>query len=176
MVRKQATVNPARFLVPLIALALVSACARGSGRDTASRKNLAVARGYVEAMNRGDASYLDDYFGPGYVYHGVMGELDADGFEAMHAMVLADFQHMRITADDMIASGNEVVTRWTTHGKQEGPFQGIAPTGKEETIHGIIISRFEDGKVVEAWEQLDFLGMWRQLGVAEPAGGGGTPD
>lgn len=70
-----------------------------------------------------------------------------------------------MTADDIIAAGDKVVARWTFRGAQQGAFQGIAPTGKAVTITGIIISRFEHGKAVEEWEEVNQLGMLQQLGV-----------
>jgi hypothetical protein len=33
-----------------------------------------------------------------------------------------------------------------------------------------LLSRTADGKIVEAWEQLDMLGMWPQLGVVSLPG------
>jgi predicted ester cyclase len=47
---------------------------------------------------------------------------------------------------------------------------GLAPTGKAIAIGGISIYRFCGEKIVETWEQLDMLGMWRQLGVVAVAG------
>jgi hypothetical protein len=38
-------------------------------------------------------------------------------------------------------------------------------TGKQIAISGITIYRIANGKIIEAWEQLDLLGMWLQLGV-----------
>ena len=50
-------------------------------------------------------------------------------------------------------------------GAHTGPLEGIAPTGKEVTVTGIIVSRFEGGKVAEEWENLDELAImevdWR---------------
>ena len=47
---------------------------------------------------------------------------------------------------------------------------GIAPTGKDVTVSGLTISRFEGGKVVEEWTTWDTLGMLVQLGaIPEPA-------
>lgn len=152
----------------LAAIAFAPACSEGSDTDASIERNVSMARGYVDAMNRGDASYLDDYFGPGYVYHGPMGELDSDGFKKMHAAVLTAFPGAKITADDIIAAGDRVVTRWTLRGKQQGAFLGIAPTGKDVTVEGIIITRFENGRAVEEWEEADVFQVMQQLGA--PAG------
>jgi len=51
-----------------------------------------------------------------------------------------------------------------------GATHGIPPTGKQGTVTGISIDRFEGGKIVETWTELDALGMMQQLG-AIPAPG-----
>lgn len=153
-------------------MAVLPGCARQLTEAPAIAQNMATVQAYVEAANRGDASYLDEYLAPDYVYHGPGGKLDADGFRAFHNMVLAAFPGLVFRIEDMIAAEDKVVTRWTLHGVHRGEFQGIAPTGKEIDITGIIISRFEAGKVVEEWEEANLLGMMRQLGVvATPANG-----
>ena len=43
---------------------------------------------------------------------------------------------------------------------------GIAPTGKQVTLSGIEINRFEQGKLVEHWEQADMMGLMQQIGAA----------
>ena len=45
------------------------------------------------------------------------------------------------------------------------------PTGKEVTITGIIITRFESGQAREEWEEANLLGMMQQLGAMPPAPG-----
>jgi predicted ester cyclase len=42
---------------------------------------------------------------------------------------------------------------------------GIAPTGKQVTVSGFVITRFADGKAVEVWNNADDLGLLQQLGV-----------
>jgi len=66
--------------------------------------------------------------------------------------------------------GDHVATRWTGRGTHTGEIAGIAPTGKDVTVSGITVSRFEDGLVVEEWTTWDTLGMLVQIGaVPAPA-------
>jgi len=66
----------------------------------------------------------------------------------------------------MVTDGiQNVVTRWTAIGTHQGPFMGIAPTGKRFTITGISFLRIFDGKIVEEWQQWDSLGLLQQLDV-----------
>jgi steroid delta-isomerase-like uncharacterized protein len=149
-------------------IATFSSCARQANENPTAAKNMAMIQAYVDAANRGDASYLDEYLAPDYVHHGPARDLDANGFKAFHQMVLFAFPGLTFTIDDMFAAGDEVVTRWTLHGVQKGEFRGIAPTGKAVTVTGIIISRFENGRVVEEWEEANMAGMMQQLGATAP--------
>jgi predicted ester cyclase len=155
----------------LAAIAAASSCSTERA-DSGTEDHAAVLRGYVDALNRGDESYLDEYFGPGYVYHGPDGDLDVDAFKALHHSLLTAFPDGTMSPDDILTAGDKVTTRWTFHGVHSGDFQGIAPTGREVTLTGVIISRFQGGRVVEEWEQIDRLGMMQQLGVLPPPGAG----
>ena len=70
-----------------------------------------------------------------------------------------------LTVNDVVATGDTVVGRWTASGTHGGPLGDIPATGKPITITGINIIRFEDGKMVEEWENFDELAMLQQIGV-----------
>jgi len=42
---------------------------------------------------------------------------------------------------------------------------GVAATGKAITLTGITIYRIAGGKIQEAWDYFDVLGLMQQLGV-----------
>jgi predicted ester cyclase len=42
---------------------------------------------------------------------------------------------------------------------------GIPATGKQVNINGMTCSRFENGQIIEEWEMLDQLTMFRQLDI-----------
>jgi predicted ester cyclase len=50
-------------------------------------------------------------------------------------------------------------------GKHTGDSLGFAATQAPVEITGIAIVRVADGKIVEAWNNFDFLTMHRQLGT-----------
>ena len=60
------------------------------------------------------------------------------------------------------------MTRWTATGTHRGELFGIAPTGRTMTVTGILITRFDGGRIAEEWESYDALGMLQQLGAAPP--------
>ena len=73
------------------------------------------------------------------------------------------------TIKDLIAEGDKVVARWTSHATHQGEYMGIPPTGKEVEFTGISLYRVEGGKIAESWDVEDGLGLMRQLGaIPEP--------
>ena len=65
----------------------------------------------------------------------------------------------------MIAEGDRVMVRWTSHGTHQGESHGLPPTHKQVTNSGINIFRIADGKIAEVWDIWDRLSVWQQLGV-----------
>ena len=133
--------------------------------DAEVEKNKSMIQEYIDEMNKRNENFLNDYFAANYVYHGQNGDLDSEGFKKMHHMFLTAFPNAVMKAEDIIAAGDKVITRWKFHGTQKGMFMGIKPTGKEVTIKGIIISQFKNGKVVEEWEEANGVSLMQQLGI-----------
>jgi predicted ester cyclase len=129
-------------------------------------------RVYEEALNKGDVAILDDLLAAGYVLHmaGLQDYKGPEGFKEMVTALRVAFPDLHVTIDDMVAEGDEVAHRFTLQGTHQGEFLGIAPTGKQVTVTGTTISRFAGGKEGEAWQNIDSLGMLRQMGVAPPMG------
>jgi predicted ester cyclase len=72
---------------------------------------------------------------------------------------------MSFSVKELIAIGDKVISRYTLRGTQQGGFAGILATGNKVEISGIMISRIENGKIVEEKEEWDMLGFMQQLGM-----------
>ena len=129
--------------------------------------NEEVMRRFVEeVINNGDYSVLGDLFQPNYVYRTPDQELH--GPEALKGLFTAyrtAFPDLKTEIDDLVVADDKSVISFTLSGTHEGDLMGIAATGKHVTVHGMVLSRFEDGKIAEEWEILDMLAMFQQLGV-----------
>ncbi|WP_144122763.1 ester cyclase [Catellatospora sichuanensis] len=110
--------------------------------------------------------FADDYFG-----HDPAGEGETVGIDALRAQVEGYRRGFdcQFTVGAQVAEGDEVATRWSWAGMHHGEFRGVAATGRECTMTGIAIFRFEDGKVKEAWWNWDNLSLYRQLGLVPEA-------
>jgi len=133
-----------------------------------AEENKAIFRRYVEEVgNEGKLELADEIFDR-YRAHQADGSVLERGPEDVKRFMgefREAFHDFHTEIEDQIAEDDKVVTRWRMRGTHRGEFRGIAPTGNELDITGIGIFRFADGKVVESWDNLDQLGMMRQLGV-----------
>lgn len=81
-------------------------------------------------------------------------------------MLVAAFPDLRMTVDDVIASGDKAVARVRVTGTHNGPFMGMPATGRRVEIALIDITRFgDDGLACEHWGVVDQLGLMQQLGA-----------
>ena len=126
-----------------------------------------------EVFNEKTLAATEKYVSPSYVRHdpGAPAEVRGpDGVKQLATMFFAAFPDIHFTAEDIIAEGDLVVQRLTSHGTHQGAFMGIPPTGKSLTVTAIEIFRIAGGKIVEQWVEADYLGLMQQLGVIPPMG------
>ncbi len=75
------------------------------------------------------------------------------------------FPDLRFEIDQMLASGDFVVTRWTATGTHRGPLMGIPPTNRTSVTHGCGVTEVKNGKQIHDWIYWDVANLLRQLGV-----------
>ena len=127
-----------------------------------------VSRIADDIWNRGDLAVVDEVMAADAVYHGPHmpdGIGGRDSWRQAIGMYLSAFPDSHVKFEELITAGNTVVGRWTATATHTGQLPGVAPTGKPIVIGGITIYRLANNKIIEAWEQLDMLGMWQQLGI-----------
>lgn len=71
------------------------------------------------------------------------------------ALYLELFPDLSFHVDDQVSEGDKVASRWTLRGTHKG---------RKVELRGIVISRFEDGRIIEDWAASDTLELVRQLG------------
>jgi predicted ester cyclase len=129
--------------------------------------NKALVRRFIEYINNDNSAPIDEFVTSDYSYHNPsMREVkDLAAIKQLNAMIASAFPDMHFTIEDIVAEGEKVVYRYSARGTHQGHFMGIAPTGKEVTLSGIVISRIINGKLREDWECADELGLMQQLGA-----------
>ncbi len=133
-----------------------------------AEENKAIIRRWFESANQKKLDIADELFAPDYVLHNpdiAEGVHGPEGIKCLVSMYLNAFPDLGATIEDMFAEGNKVVTCWTFRGTHQGELMGIPPTHKQVTVTAITISRIGGGQITEDWNNLDTLGMLRQLGT-----------
>ncbi len=140
--------------------------------------NKALVRRYFEAIDqRRDPAVVDEFLSEDFVSHNPSPGFgtDRDGQKQAFVHFLQAAPESSHIIEDMLAEGDEVMTRVTARGTQTGTLFGIPPTNKLITMSGIAIHRIADGKIVEHWHEIDMLRGLQQLGVVpvpEPSDAG----
>lgn len=114
---------------------------------------------YEEVWNKANESFIDEKMHPRVITHG----LDPAGtnqgvehFKTFYRNFRQSFPtiHVQLTPlvhDDEFAAAYCHVTARSAN-------------GKEVTFNGLTVARMQDGKLVEGWNNFDFLKMYQQLG------------
>lgn len=91
-----------------------------------------------------------------------------EGFRHLqYQPLLSAFPDLHVQVDDIIASGDDVVVRWTATGTHTGEGVQIPPTMKSVSFTGISWIRARDGKLQEGWQSSNISDILRRL--AEPS-------
>jgi len=144
-------------------------CVNGCGQQQAAveaQKEIA-RRAVEEAWNQGNFNVLDEQYASNFVYHQTPFP-DIRGLEAYKKYVRGNrtnYPDLRLTLDEVVVEGDRVVTRGRYAGTQKGvsPTLGIS-TGRPVNFQWCQVSRMENGKFVEVWSFVDWLGFMQQIG------------
>ena len=129
--------------------------------------NKQLARRFIqEVFVEADAGAVDELATEDFTPHS-WGEMPPgrDSLKAAQRRVSEGLSDARMTVEDVIAEGDRVAVRLTSHGRHDGEFMGMPASGKEYTISEMHIFRIRDGKVAEHWRDADMLGLMQQLGA-----------
>jgi steroid delta-isomerase-like uncharacterized protein len=144
------------------------------GRAMSEENKAKVGRLLEEGFSQGNAEVADEVLDPDFVCYDpnsesgeVRGAQTIKGEIEYFRSALSDLAY---TIEDQLAEGDKVVTRYTLSGTHQGELFGVPASGEPVRMAGIVIDRFEDGKIVEEWPEYDLLGAMRQIGAVQEPG------
>jgi predicted ester cyclase len=117
----------------------------------------AVARAAIENVCAGDLDRVAEFYDESVTDH--VNDMVFEGYDGARESVgfyRSMFEDLHFDVDDQVAQDDRVATRWTMHGTYRG---------RRVSLHGIAISRFEDGRIIEDHSASDSLALPRALGV-----------
>lgn len=133
--------------------------------------NTKLVRRFYDAVNSGDAELIsitiDELVAPDAVIRTPLPTqaTGAERLKEVFALLHQVFPDLHVTAEELIAQDDKVVSRNTVTGTQQGEYMGHPPTGKSVTYNEIFIFRLEDGRIAETWGVVDVFSQMKQIGV-----------
>ena len=131
-------------------------------------QNKALIRNFFEELDKGNAEIVKELYTPAVKSYWPSGSTVPKSQEElfeMTKMFINDYPDLNHSIEDIIAKGDKVIIRFIARGTHQGSQGSIPATGNEMKLSAITILRFENGKVVESWQETDTLGMMQQLGM-----------
>jgi predicted ester cyclase len=116
----------------------------------ATQDHKAIARRFFEEVwNQQKLDVVDEIFAPNLILNGT--SVNREAIKQLVTARRAAFPDIHVTIDDQVAEGDKVSTRRTWQATHQGPYRGVAATGKRVRWTQISIVRFAEGRVVEDW-------------------------
>lgn len=127
-------------------------------------------RWFDEVWNKGNADAIDEILAADGIAHGLSDDESKplqgpSDFKPFHATFRGAFPDIEVVVEDMIAEGDLVAARCSVRGKHTGDHLGIAASNAPVQFTGISMVRIKDGKIVEGWNNFDFMKMNKQIGA-----------
>lgn len=120
-----------------------------------------VRRLYENCFNTGNLDLVPEMIATDFVSS--RGEHGQAEFAANIAGLRKAFPDVHFVIEDIFGAADRVAVRWSFTATHSGPFAGFTATGKAVTQQGNVIYRIMDGKIAQAWVQIDRLGLMQQL-------------
>jgi steroid delta-isomerase-like uncharacterized protein len=130
--------------------------------------NKVVVRRLIDDLNAGDSGAYDAAMAPDVVIHL---ESDPTPHKGTRWLKMDDadlygaFHDLTRQIESITASGDRLATRLRFSGTHSGAYMGVPGTGNPYAWSGVIVDRFEDGKIVERWMNIDRFTLLMQVGI-----------
>jgi steroid delta-isomerase-like uncharacterized protein len=131
-------------------------------------QNEALIRHHYEELNKGNVEIINESFAPEYGLYRPSNSLKPmsreEIIEALKSGLRAS-PDTNYSIEELYAVGDRVIVRLVITGTHEGDIGGIPATGNKIEYSAILISRIENGKIIEERGEADLLGLMMQLGM-----------
>lgn len=129
--------------------------------------HIALVKKMLKEGDNKNPSYLEDICHPNYKYYLPSNNdpLSLEEHRSFWESVNLAFPDLTHHVQDIFGVDEMVVARVTVTGTHQGEFSGIKSTGKKVEVSQIFICRFENNKLIELREEVDLLGLYKQLGM-----------
>lgn len=131
-----------------------------------SQNILFAERWFREVWNEKNESSVYDMLEEHAKLHGLTDGADGEGwthFLPFYYSFLEAFPDVHIELLDVFDNEDRVAMRMLGHATHLGTFAGIEATGNPVTIEAMIICRIRNGKIYEAWNEVNLAKLFKQI-------------
>ena len=138
--------------------------------QTQEKNKALVRRWFDEVWNAGREAAISEMFAENGVAHGLSEDADHPikgpaGFLPFYHTFRGAFPNIQVVVEDMIAEGDKVAVRCSVRARHSGDHLGIAASQAPVDFTGMVVLRIQDDKIIEAWNNFDFMRMNKQVGL-----------
>lgn len=132
-----------------------------------------VCRLYEEVWNERRLELVSELLSPSHALqdsHLPWSGVGPEAYKRVVTQFLAAFPDLRLTINDIVSENDKVAVSWTISGTQKREFRGIPASNKAVTLEGITINHVANGKIIDSYASIDYLGMMQQVGMVPVLG------
>jgi steroid delta-isomerase-like uncharacterized protein len=124
-------------------------------------------RWFEQVWNLGREEAIDELMAEDVVTHGLQEDLHGPAaFKPFYRQFRSAFPDMRITVEEVLIDGDMIAARCSVSGTHTGPGLSVPASGKPTSVTGMCMARVKDGKMIEGWNNFDFLALYQQIGMS----------
>ncbi len=125
-------------------------------------------RWFEEVWNKGREEAIDEMSCddvPGHGLESIAGQevRGMDAFKVYYRQMRAALSDIHVTVENVVTKGDFTVARCVVTAKHTGEGLGKVPKGNPVSFTGMTMARIKDGKIIEAWNNFDFMTMYQQM-------------
>jgi steroid delta-isomerase-like uncharacterized protein len=129
-----------------------------------------IHRWFEEVWNKGREEAIDELFAEDGIAHGLADEAGQalrgpEEFKPFFRKFRDAFPDIQVIIEDCISEGDKVAARCRVRAQHTGEGLGVAATGNAVEFTGMSIVHIRDGKIVEGWNNFDFMRLFQQIGA-----------
>jgi predicted ester cyclase len=115
-------------------------------------------RWFQEVWNNGRKSAIDEMLDDNAIVHGIEGvnTPGPEGFKVFYDSFKQQFPQVHVEVEEAVSEGEYETSRCTVN--------ATTANHQKVTFSGMTHLKIKNNKIVEAWNNFDFLSMYQQLG------------
>jgi predicted ester cyclase len=118
---------------------------------------------YEEIINNKNLDAIGKYLSEDFIHNG-----ESRGLEGQKQVIQESFFNafpdIKVNCEFFVYENDLVTVHNIWSGTHKGNFFGIAATNKAVQWQANAILKIKDGKIIQAWDENDFLALFMQLG------------